>query len=145
MKNVCYVDGVANVSDSHHIIPVEYGGPEKGKRVPLCPTCHRNIHREGEYYDKHRVWGKYVNENNYPDLEHRNKAKLLAHYISESKSRFRASGKSKADESRNIIQVSLSVDELALTHDLKRKLGFKALDRLIKHLILDKWDQLKRK
>lgn len=141
----CHVCGTKKVSDSHHIVPIEYGGAESGKQVPLCPTCHRHVHKEGEYYVRHGRWGEYVNENNYPDLGQLSRAKLLAHYIAESIKRFRSTGKAKADDSRNIIQVSLTVDELALTHDLKRKLGFKSLERLMKHLIFEKWEALKKK
>lgn len=143
--NECWVDGVKNVSDFHHIIPVQFGGPEDGKTVPLCPTCHRHVHREGEGFVKNGVWGKFVNPVNYPNPEHLKKAEILAKYIAESMSRFIASGKSKADDSRNMIQVSLSVDELALTHDLKRSLGIRSLERLIKTLIFEKWQELQRK
>lgn len=141
---VCFVDGVKEVSDLHHIIPVELGGPESGQRVPLCPTCHRRVHREGEYRFRTGDQGKFVNADLYPEPAEEVRASMLASYICEAKRRFLASGKQKADESRNIIQVHMKPDELAMAHDLKRSLGFNSLERMVKTIILEKWNSIRR-
>lgn len=33
---------------SHHIKPIEYGGPKDGPQVDLCANCHLNIHYTAE-------------------------------------------------------------------------------------------------
>lgn len=142
----CWVDGVKNVSDKHHISPVEYGGPEDGLTVPLCPTCHRNIHREAEtrFKTQNAEAEKYVNTDNYPDPEAYDRALFLATYVLQSKLRFVASGKEKADTARNMAQISFTKEENLVAHDVKRQLGFRSLERAIKHLINEKWLELKK-
>lgn len=137
-KNTCYCCGKKNISDQHHIRPCEYGGPKNGVTVPLCPTCHRSIHREGEYRFKYKDGGKFVNHQEFPNTHYYNRADLLADYILQSKIRFISEGKSKADDSRNMIQVSFTNEELRMVHALKRDLGFTSLPKLIKYLIQDK-------
>lgn len=137
-KNVCYCCGKKNISDQHHVRPIEHGGPKDGLTVPLCPTCHRSIHREGEYRFKHKEEGKFVNRTEFPDSFYYTRADLLSDYILQSKIRFLQEGKSKADDSRNMIQISFSNEELRLVHALKKDLGFTSLPKLIKYLIQDK-------
>lgn len=141
----CWIDHVKNVADKHHIVPVEYGGDESGLTVPLCPTCHRNIHREAEHAFKTQEVGKFVNRENYPNSSAYERARLIARYVLQSKQRFVSTGKEKADSARNMAQVSFTSDELARAHDLKRMLGMKSLPRMIKLLIADKWQELKKK
>ncbi len=140
----CWVDGKRNISDQHHILPVEYGGPKDGLTVPLCPTCHRNVHREAAAIDKGKTLYQYVNEENYPDELQRDKAMFLVKYIVQAKQRFDNTGEKKAKGARNMIQISCTREELLTAHDLKNQLGFRSLDRTIKYLILDKWKQLKQ-
>ena len=140
----CWVDGKKNISDQHHIVPVEYNGPKDGLTVPLCPTCHRNVHREATALLKDKGIGNYVNEENYPKQKQRDRALFLVTYIVQAKRRFDATGEKKAKGARNMIQISCSREELAVAHDLKKQLGFRSLERAIKFLILDKWKQLKQ-
>jgi len=137
-KNECYCCDTKNVSDQHHIIPVQYNGPKDGRTVPLCPTCHRLVHREGEYRFKNKEEGKHVNRINFPKATYFNRANTLAIYILQSKIRFVQTGQSKADESRNMVQISFSEEELRMAHVLKRDLGFTSLPKMIKYLIQDK-------
>lgn len=137
--DTCFVCHRKNISDQHHIIPVEYGGPKSGLTVPLCPTDHRNVHREAESIFKSGEPGNYINQKSYPDVGQRNRANFLAHYVLRAKGRFTASGKTKADDARNMAQVSFSNQELAIAHALKKQLGFRSLERMIKFLILDKY------
>lgn len=141
---LCYVDGVKNVSEQHHIIPVEYNGPRSGTTVPLCPLCHTNIHREAENWHNTGKFGKYVNDDNYPDLNALARATVLATYVRDAKLRFNAEGGIKGDDTRNMMQVSFTPEELAIAHDLKRALGFKSLPRMVKYLILDKHQKLSK-
>jgi hypothetical protein len=140
-KDTCFVCGRKNVSDQHHIIPVEYNGPKKGLTVPLCPTDHRSIHREAENIVKNDEIGEFINRRLYPIKEHFDRAKFLSDYIVTAKKRFIASGSNKAETARNMMQVSLSSQELKIAHDLKRKLGFNSLTRMVKFLILDTWNK----
>lgn len=137
-RSECYCCDTKNVSDRHHIIPCEYNGPKDGKTVPLCPTCHRLVHREGEYRFKNKEGGKHVNAENFPKSIYLNRANTLAEYILQAKLRFLQTGKSKADDSRNMIQVSFTPEELRMVHSLKKDLGFTSLTKLIKYLIQDK-------
>ena len=141
----CWVDNVANVSDKHHIVPVEYGGPETGLTVPLCPTCHRNIHREAaERLKLGPGTSKYVNEENYPEVEPHNRASFLVEYIVQSKIRFDATGEEKAEGARNMIQLSCTREQLAMAHDVKKSMGMKSLERMILLLITEKWISYKK-
>lgn len=137
-KHICYCCGKKNISDQHHIRPIEYNGPKNGVTVPLCPTCHRSVHREGEYRFKNHDEGKFINHQEFPDPLYYQRADLLANYILQSKIRFVLEGKSKADDSRNMIQVSFTNEELRMVHALKRDLGFTSLPKLIKYLIQNK-------
>lgn len=135
----CFVCGRRDISDKHHIIPVEFGGEEDGLTVPLCPSDHRAIHREAENRARQGEAGKFINEELYPTSYKRERAELLANYVYQAKVRFDDSGKGKADTSRNIIQVGCTPQELAIAHDLKRSMGFNSLSRLLKHLFLEEW------
>lgn len=111
--------------DSHHVIPVEYDGPEDGKQVDVCPSCHDLVHNVAEHYSKTGVMRDDLTPNQ----------RLLVNYIVQAKARFQASGKTKADNARNQVQVGFSNEELAALHELKRRLGFRSLERLLKHLV----------
>lgn len=113
--------------EGHHVIPVEYGGPEDGTKVDICASCHDLVHAEAEHLAK---TGSFEGELT-------NKQEILAKYILQAKLRFMASGKEKADSARNMMQVSFTKEELLIAHDLKKKLGFKSLPRMVKHLILE--------
>lgn len=139
--NICFVCGKKNISDQHHIIPVEYDGPENGLTIPLCPTDHRSIHKEAERRARQGESGIFVNDELYPRPEQRERAEMLANYVYQAKVRFENTGKGKADHSRNIIQVGCTPQELAIAHDLKRALGFKSLSRMMKHLFLSEWQK----
>lgn len=140
----CWVDGKKNISDQHHIAPVEYGGPQDGLTVPLCPVCHRLVHREAAAIGKGKTPYQYVNDENYEDKEQYNKAMFLVGYIVQAKQRFDNTGEKKAKGARNMIQISCTREELLVAHDVKKQLGFRSLERTLKYLILDKWKQLKQ-
>ena len=42
-----------------------------------------------------------------------------------------------------MMQVSFSTDELGIAHELKMALGLKSLERLVKHLVVEKWMTLR--
>lgn len=134
----CYCCPLKEVSDQHHIIPVEYDGPKTGRTVPLCPSCHRHVHREAEHQFKTKTAGKHINTINYPKAEYRKRAETLANYVLQAKIRFLQSGKEKADGARNMVQLSLTNDELRQVHILKKDLGFTSLPKLLKYLIQEK-------
>lgn len=140
----CWVDNKKNISDQHHIVPIEYGGPEDGLTVPLCPTCHRNVHREAAAQLKGKPPNQFVNDENYHKEEQHNRAMFLVKYIVQAKQRFDNTGEKKAKGARNMIQISCTREELAIAHDLKKQLGFRSLERTLKYLILDRWKQLKQ-
>lgn len=144
--NRCWVDNKKNISDKHHIIPIEYGGPKDGLTVPLCPTCHRNIHREATaIYKNSNKRGDYVNSENYPKYKALQKAEFLVQYIVVAQTKFAATGERKAEGARNMAQISFTREELAIAHDVKQRLGFRSLERCLKFLVLDKYKQLKSK
>lgn len=119
--------GLLQPVEGHHVIPVEYDGPEDGKLVDICASCHDLIHSEAEYYFTHGEFTSTLTE----------KQELLAKYIVEAKLRFKASGKNKADEARNMIAIPCDNDELLIFHMMKKKRGFKSLPRYIKYLVAE--------
>ena len=135
--NKCFVCEAKNISDQHHIFPIEYGGPKDGLTVPLCPTDHRNVHREAEHTFKNGSSGEYINLKTYKNKDQLTRAKFISNYVLEAKKKFLASGNKKADGARNMMQVSFTRQELATAHDLKKQLGFRSLERMVKYLILD--------
>ena len=112
--------------------------------VPLCPTCHTNIHREAAALHKGNNEKTYINSDNYPDDTAEEKALFLAKYIVESKLRFEATGEEKAEGARHMMQVSFSREQLALAHDVKRMLGFRSLERATIYLFEEAWKNLKK-
>lgn len=38
-------------TQEHHVIPKYLGGPENGRKVPLCATAHDNVHRKIREFD----------------------------------------------------------------------------------------------
>ena len=140
-QKICFVCGQKNISDKHHIVPVEYGGPETGLTVPLCPTDHRRVHREAENIVRNGEKGKYINSKLYPIQDHFKRAQFISSYIVMAKNKFIATGNKKAEGARNMAQISFSATELSIAHDLKKQLGFKSLSRMIKFLVLEKWKQ----
>lgn len=143
-KDRCFVCDATNVSDQHHIIPVEYDGPENGLTVPLCPSCHRRVHAEAREAAKGSK-GLHVNPENYPDTEQRNRATMLADYILQAYIIFKDSGKSKADGARNIVSASFTNEELAILHQIKSRRKFSSQARLIKTLVMEEYFRLNQK
>lgn len=148
-RKTCYICQELSYTDKHHLRPVEYGGPENGRTVDLCPSCHREVHEDAEA----RFGGilkPYPNDfdfGNAISVEDRTKKQRLAIvslYIFNTKRNFQDSGKFKADTARNMMQVSFSTDELGVAHELKRALGFKSLERLVKHLVVEKWMTIRK-
>jgi len=145
-KKICYVCQGLSYVDRHHIRPVEYGGDEKGRTVDLCANCHRNVHEDAESRFEGLLppYPHNFDFGNRLALEDRSveqRLAVLSLYIFNMKRQHEESGKLKADTARNMLQISLSVDELAIAHDLKRKYGFKSLNRLVKHLLVTEWKQ----
>lgn len=135
-ERICYVHCEVDDTDEHHIIPCNYGGPKNGKTVPLCPRCHRLVHRAAERYYKEGRYGP-----NYDKLPepHRAKALILIRYILRAKEEHEASGKTIADDARNMVQISCTPDELRLFHAVKEGMGVRNLARAIKILVMKQY------
>lgn len=132
---LCFVCHKLEYTDKHHLYPIEYGGKEDGATVDLCPSCHRHVHRLAE---------KWYKENNKPNQKFNRDSKsgrqgTIAEYIFNAKRDFKESKRAKADNARNIVQLRLTNDELAVFHDYKKSMGFKSLERVIKHTVLTEW------
>lgn len=147
-RKSCYVCQKLSYTDKHHIRPVVYGGPENGRTVDLCATCHREVHEDAESrfagtlapYSVNFDFGNNLHVN---DRSKSQRLAILSLYIFNTKRDFVDSGKVKSDTARNMMQVSLEADELAIAHELKRALGFKSLERLVKHLLVEKWQKVR--
>lgn len=128
--------------EGHHVLPVEYGGPEDGKVVPLCPTCHTSIHKEAEDLsngkDPPPGYSSHL-----ADTESRQRYSIFVNYIVSAKQLHISSGKTKADTARNIVGVSLSNDELRALHAIKQALGFTSITNTIRALIQEKYIDLR--
>ena len=140
----CWIDNKKNISDQHHIVPVEYGGPKSGLTVPLCPTCHRQVHREAVALVKGKNIGNYVNGENYPKIKQLHRANFLVQYIVRAKQRFDAIGDKKAEDAGNMTQISFTREELAMAHDVKKMLGISSLPKTAKYLFAKEWKRLKQ-
>jgi hypothetical protein len=44
MKRCTRCPNVTDAIDSHHIVPVAYGGKKDGDQVDICGNCHKTVH-----------------------------------------------------------------------------------------------------
>lgn len=146
----CFVCTKARgLTDEHHILPVEYGGSEDGKTVPLCTACHRGIHREAESRCKGNSVGLEFRSHlsDLPDdkgISANHTFNVLVNYIVEAKSRHVAEKglAGKSDTARNMVSASLSEDELRMLHAIKQSLGMTNVSRVLSRLIVEKYVEI---
>ena len=129
--------------ESHHLHPLEYGGEKDGQQVLICADCHNVLHKEAEFYFKH---GKFQ-ELDFtipfqPGKIGERIRQLIAHVV-KAKQLYLA-GEINAGEQRRMTQISWDNDqELLIAHEVKRRMRFKSLERAIKALVFEKYQQLK--
>ena len=140
-KGECYVCEEKKPVQDHHLIPLEYGGPKNGPTILLCPTCHLTCHYESELFYKTGDFGQLeiVFEGS---ILHR--AKRVIEKIIQARTQFEDEG-APAKDARRRVNLNLSHDELALLHALKKVMGFRSLERLIKSCIMDVIRKKKKK
>lgn len=130
----CYVCQTEGASQSHHLLPLEYGGPKNGPTVNLCPKCHLTCHYEAEIFYKE---GEYLNlEENFKESS-LVRVQEIINYVLKQKASFEDSGKPAQDARRNI-NLSLTADELLLVHAAKRVSKFTSVQRFVKMCIMER-------
>jgi hypothetical protein len=117
----------STILNKHHIVPVHLGGPRAGPLLTLCENCHKAIHYTAE--------GEYANtlDKDYLTPEALQRARPYIDAIKKAKCIYEQS-----DSSEHVLKkVMLLVSEeiLAKMHKRKSSLGFKALDKYLKHLV----------
>lgn len=118
----CRAPGV----DSHHITPLEYGGPKDGAQIKICATHHDTIHRfASEVYQGGRAAAEV------PEAY-----RGLVMAIVKARWNFTKS-KQIAPDARNTLAIRLLPQEKALLLAVKNRLGSKnAKDAIMASLSL---------
>lgn len=141
----CYACHKHRPVQGHHIKPVEYGGPKDGRLVNICADCHNILHREAEVYYKH---GKFQDLDQTIPYVQGGFGERLRQLIAEviiQRQQFDA-GLTEISEQRLMTQISWDSDqELLLAHDVKRRMKFKSLARMLKHLVFEQYQRLQEK
>lgn len=131
-RGKCYICTEAKPVQSHHLAPLEYGGPKDGPQITLCPTCHLTCHYEAEIYYKTGDYGDLEGQYQGAAFE---RAKKVVHKIVNTRLLFENHGK-PAKDARRRVNINLSHEELQLLHSLKKQKGFKSLERLVRAAIM---------
>lgn len=124
----CFVDPNHLDQDSHHIHPTCYGGAEDGPQVPLCSTCHRNVHLIAEAVADGRSYDSRVFT-----AEQIPRARLLVISIVRAKLEFQAN-----PDSTVLRRIVAHVPQALLTRIHKRKadLGLSSIHKYLLYLIV---------
>lgn len=121
--------------EGHHITPLNYGGPKDGPLAYICASCHDIIHNEAEHFYKHGKSTTVLVELMAKNRRVGTNIANLSVAIIKAKQAF-ASGDVGVGEQRRMTQISWDSDEERLmAHAVKTSLGFKSLERAIKHLV----------
>jgi len=129
--------------ESHHLHPLEYGGEQNGEQQLICADCHNVLHKEAEFYYKHGHFQDLDRTIPFQPGKTGERIRQLIAVVVKAKQAFMA-GEINAGEQRRMTQISWDNDEEHLiAHEVKRRMKFKSLERAIKHLIFEKYQQLK--
>lgn len=120
--------------EGHHKHPLEYGGRQDGELAYICASCHDIIHSEAEHFTKHGKSTPVLIEAQ-GTVAGKNLAKL-ASIIVKAKIAYQSGAIESAGEQRLMTQISWdSNEERLMAHAVKTAMGFKSLERAIKHLV----------
>jgi len=128
----CYVCEEMRPVQSHHIIPVAYGGPKNGPQVDLCPSCHTVCHYEAEHYTQSGAFNMLGSVFSGAALK---RASEIVTRIANAKLKHKTSG-AVAEDARRGVHVHFSHDEMVMVKAMKRVMGAKSLDRLVRACVL---------
>lgn len=117
---------------SHHVKPLEYGGPEDGEQVNLCETHHNEFHRLAEAVFKKKY--------DLDAVQNRTVRYMLVEYLDQRR-KF-TEGNVSAVDARRRIQVGFDEDELEQAHFVKIDRGFTSLEAMIKALIIREYQRI---
>lgn len=140
-RGTCYVCDEEKPVQSHHVIPVEYGGRMEGKQVPLCPMCHLTCHYEAEAYYRE---GEYTHLSEYFKDEAYKRATIICQYIYKAKMAFEEKNK-PAQDARRTISFHCTHEELRILHAAKSAVGQTNLQRFVKGVVMSKVLDMHRK
>lgn len=130
-RGTCYVCDEEKPVQEHHLIPLEYGGPKDGPLITICPTCHLISHYEAEIFYKTGDYGSLGSQFKGEVLK---RAQGVIDRIVAARLRFEAHGK-PAEDARRRVNINVSHEELLMLHALKRVLGFRSLERLVRGVL----------
>jgi hypothetical protein len=130
--------------DSHHVVPLEYGGKKQGTQVMLCESCHGTLHKEAEHYHK---TGKFQHLFDiYTNAVALDKIQRLITALLRAKNLYLSGAGVDNNDQRRMTQISWpSETTLQIAHAVKKSRGFKSLDRLIQTLVAEEAIRLKSK
>lgn len=129
--------------EGHHCYPLEYGFPDDQELVDLCADCHNIAHREATSWYK---FGKFQELDHMIPFEKGGTGERIRQLIAKIVKARQAfdSGLTQVSEQRRITQISWDSDEEhAIAHEVKRLMNFKSLERAIKTLVFEKYNQLR--
>lgn len=119
--------------DSHHLRPLEYGGPKDGEQILICPNCHTTLHRLEKKISK----GELALE----DITDHRWIKVLSILMTQ-KRKFE-SEEVKAHDARRGLSVHLSEEEQKMARFVKSDMGFSSLESMVKFFIRREFQRIK--
>lgn len=126
MPQRCIVcETVAEAVESHHVVPIQYGGPVDGVQVIVCGVCHSSLH-----YTAEALCAKNPKKRNYfPNhiLQKQITKELIAAIVT-AKKRF-----VKEENPLNRRKITVEIPQQLLTdlHKVKNDAGFKNVEHYI--------------
>ena len=140
----CFVCNNLRPVDSHHVVPLEYGGQKHGKQVFLCESCHGTLHKEAENYYK---TGKFQHLHEiYQNPVALNQIQRLIKPLLTAKHQYLNGVGVDNNDQRRMTQISWPSDTtLQIAHAVKKSRGFSSLDRMIQTLVAEEAIRLKTK
>lgn len=126
----CWAKNDGPARHKHHILPVQYGGPEDGRTVNLCPSCHDEVHS----LERKLIAGEKLSYTPHPNIT------TLVKYVVQQYRIWQDSGGSN-EGARNMVQFSCTAEEKAIAHDLKRRMGMRSLERMFKLLMFQEYER----
>lgn len=132
MPQQCVVcDTVAEAMESHHVVPIQYGGPVTGIQVIVCGVCHSSLHYTAEALCAKKPKKIHYFPNN---ILQKQITKELIAAIVRAKKEFQSE-----KNPMNRRKIGLEVPQQMLTdlHKAKADAGFTNLESFIRKVLID--------
>lgn len=130
----CLICGKPAYLESHHVIPICYGGRVDGIQINICESCHHNIHMTAE-----SIMAKTKKNTNYFENEYLlRKASPYIKAIMDAKRDFKEGLVDSDNRRRRMIVIQMSDNEWKRLHKAQRDSGYSNLMQYIEDLLRSK-------